>query len=99
MNGFITWATARRLCTDLHVPTRTRSDPSGFVTESDRWNLLTRCLRDEDLPLDVLAAGALVLLYGRTLTTIAQLTAADIHHSNDETYLRSARHPSRCHRR
>ncbi|ODU05018.1 MAG: hypothetical protein ABS81_08690 [Pseudonocardia sp. SCN 72-86] len=87
VRGFVTWATERRLCAELQVPTRNRSDPANIVAESDRWTLLTRCLRDEDLPLDVRAAGALVLLYGRTLTTIAQLTAADIHRLNDGTYL------------
>jgi hypothetical protein len=52
--------------------------------------LLTRCLHDEDLPLDVRAAGALGLLYGRTLTDIVKLTAADLHYIDEETYLRFA---------
>ncbi|MGI9004535.1 MAG: hypothetical protein ACR2GH_23265, partial [Pseudonocardia sp.] len=87
VRGFITWAVSRHLCADRRVPTRHRSDPADIVAEADWWALLTRCLRDADLPLDVRAAGALVLLYGRTLTTIAALTAADIHQRNDETYL------------
>jgi len=90
LGNFFTWARARRLCADLRVPTRPRGEPTQFIPDTDRWSQLTRCLRDADLPLDVRAAGALVLLYGRTLTEIVTLTAADLHHTDQGTCLRFA---------
>ncbi|MGQ0480971.1 MAG: hypothetical protein ACT4O0_08090 [Pseudonocardia sp.] len=90
LGNFLTWARARRLCADLRVPTRPRGEPTQFIPDTDRWSQLTRCLRDDDLPLNVRAAGALVLLYGRTLTDIVTLTAADLHHTDEDTYLRFA---------
>lgn len=84
---FITWANARSLC-DLTVPHRPQTEPEIIATEDDRWTMLRRCLHDTDLPLEVRAAGILVLLFGRTTTNFAHLTVADIQHIDGETYLR-----------
>ena len=99
VRGFITWAVSRHLCADRRVPTRHRSDPADIVAEADWWALLTRCLRDAALPLDVRAAGALVLLYGRTLTTIAALTPPTSTSATTKPTSTSAAAPCCCHRR
>ncbi len=44
------------------------------------------------MPLDLRAAGALVLIYGLTLSTIAYLTRDDITHSDGQTWLRHHGH-------
>jgi hypothetical protein len=50
--------------------------------------MLQRCLHDDNLPIDVRAAGTLVLLFGRTTTTFVDLAIADIEQIRNETYLR-----------
>lgn len=87
LRGFIAWATEHRLCTELSVPYRRHTDPGIVLDEDTRWDTLCRCLRDHGLPLPIRATGALVLLYGRTATTIARLTVADIAQINGETHL------------
>jgi len=84
---FITWANSRGLC-ELTIPNRPRSEPASYLEEEDRWNMLRRCLHDETMPIDVRAAGTLILLFGRTTTTFADLTLADLQQVRGETYLR-----------
>ncbi len=83
---FLGWANARGLCT-LTIPNRPRSEPSIYLDEQDRWTMLQRCLHDDTMPIDVRAAGTLVLLFGRTTTTFVDLTIGDIQHVGGETYL------------
>ena len=84
---FIAWANARGLC-ELTIPHRPRSEPANFLEEDDRWNMLRRCLHDQNMPIDVRAAGTLILLFGRTTTTFTNLTVADLQQVSGETYLR-----------
>lgn len=84
---FITWANARGLC-ELTLAHRPRSEPASFLEEKDRWNMLQRCLHDQNMPIDVRAAGTLILLFGRTTTTFMNLTVADLQQVRGETYLR-----------
>ena len=84
---FISWARARGLC-DLTVPQRPHTDPATFLEPADSSSMLRRCLYDQDLPMDVRAAGVLVLLFGRTTTSFNHLTVGDIHGVAGETYLR-----------
>jgi len=74
---FISWATARGLC-DLTVPTRPQTQPEAFLDEDDRWSMLRRCLHEQDMPVDVRAAGILILLFGRKTTSFTSLTVQDI---------------------
>lgn len=83
---FISWAAGRDLC-DLTVPHKPRPAPAGLIDDDQRWSMLRRCLHEPALPLEVRAAGVLVLLFGRTTTSLAQLTVADIHQTEGETYL------------
>ncbi|WP_157127001.1 hypothetical protein [Rhodococcus sp. p52] len=86
--NFITWATTHHRCTDLVVPNPHSGEPSHILTDDDHWAMLARCLHDETLPLHVRASGALVLLYGRTITSIADLTTSDIIDTDTDAYLR-----------
>jgi hypothetical protein len=53
-------------------------DPEIRLSDDDRWQLLERCLSDDELPLDVRAAGALLLLYGLPLNRIVELTTEQV---------------------
>ena len=65
LRDFLTWASARRLAGQVTVPALPSSELTGLITEDSRWQLLSRCLRDPGIPLDVRTAGALLLLYGQ----------------------------------
>ncbi|MEU5416103.1 hypothetical protein [Streptomyces clavifer] len=67
------------------VPHRSKAEPEG-IDEDTHWDLLHQCLHDEDLPLDVRAAGSLLLLFGQHLTHVSALTTGhlgvqDSHHT------------------
>ncbi|WP_162958377.1 hypothetical protein [Nocardia yunnanensis] len=87
LSTFIDWAKKRGLC-DLTVPSRPGTEPDTFLGEDDRWSTLRRCLHNASLPLDIRAAGILVLLFGRTTTSFAHLTVTDLERIDAETYLR-----------
>jgi hypothetical protein len=81
---FLRWAYRRRLTTRLTLPYEPRQDPDIVVSEDERWELLSRCLHDTALPIDIRAAGALILLYGLPLTKIVELTSDHLHPQKDE---------------
>jgi hypothetical protein len=80
--------TARRLASQVTVPGLPRSELAGLITEDSRWELLSRCLRDPGIPLDVRTAGALLLLNGQFVSRLTRLTAADIEQHGPDTCLR-----------
>ena len=76
---FLRWASRRRLVGKLKVHRRPGPELNLTLGEEARWRLLDRCLHDGDVPDDVRAAGALVLLYGIQLSRIVELTTAHLH--------------------
>ncbi|WP_406187399.1 hypothetical protein [Streptomyces sp. NBC_01006] len=73
VRDFLVWTARRGHSGDLLVPHRSKAEPEG-IDEDTHWDLLQQCLHDEDLPLDVRAAGSLLLLFGQHLTHIVALT-------------------------
>jgi hypothetical protein len=69
---FLPWAHGRGLARDLNVPLPPRQEPERLLAESDHIQQLDRCLTDEDMPLDLRVAGALVLLFGMLVSRITQ---------------------------
>jgi hypothetical protein len=78
VKDFLDWAASRGLAPELDVPYLPSAEPDLSVTNEERWELLRRCLHDAALPLDVRAAGGLVLLYGIPVSRISELTAEDL---------------------
>ena len=76
---FLRWATRRRLVSEVTVHRRRGQELTLTLSENARWLLLDRCLHDDDVPDDVRAAGALVLLYGLQLSRIVELTNSHLH--------------------
>jgi len=87
IRSFIKWLQSRGLARSLSVAPRTSVEPSHFISEDERLDLLRKCLADESMPLDVRAAGALVLLFGTTLFRVENLTTAHITRRAEHTYL------------
>jgi hypothetical protein len=72
VRDFVVWAARRGHSHPLLVPHRPKKDPVG-LDEDSHWELLHQCLTDTALPLDVRAAGAVLLLFGQHLARIAAL--------------------------
>lgn len=77
LRDFLVWTARRGHSEDLLVPHRGKVEPEG-IDEDTHWDLLQQCHHDEDLPLDVRAAGSLLLLFGRHLTHIVTLTTGHL---------------------
>ncbi|WP_405656972.1 hypothetical protein [Streptomyces sp. RK9] len=69
---FVVWAHRRHHTRALVIPHRRKADPVG-LDEDSHWDLLHQCLTDTALPLEVRAAGSILLLFGQHLTRIAAL--------------------------
>ncbi|OLZ58240.1 hypothetical protein AVW11_28460 [Streptomyces amritsarensis] len=74
VRDFAVWAARRGHSRPLLVPHRPNAAPEG-LNEDSHWELLQQCLTDTALPLEVRAAGALLLLLGQHATRIAALPA------------------------
>ncbi|UNZ21340.1 hypothetical protein [Streptomyces sp. 891-h] len=92
VRDFLVWAARRGHSQDLLVPHRAKAEPVG-LDEDSHWDLLQQCLYDEELPLDVRAAGALLLFLGQHLTRIVTLTDSDLISKNGRTALLLDRSP------
>ncbi|MEV5506559.1 hypothetical protein [Streptomyces orinoci] len=90
---FLAWTAQRRLTTQFTVPTIPLQQPVEFLDEDDRWSLLKRCLTDEEIPLDVRAAGALTLLFGLSNERLRYLTANQLRQRGQHFYLTVGNHP------
>ncbi|MFE5657747.1 hypothetical protein ACFQ9H_16380 [Streptomyces sp. NPDC056517] len=84
---FLGWAAKRDLLPELTVPAIPRQDPAQILDENERWNDLSRLLNDASLPLDVRAAGSLVLLFGLPTSRIRHLQAGHLQECDGQTHL------------
>jgi hypothetical protein len=70
-----------------------RSVIGQMLEEEERQECLKHCISDEQLPLDVRVAGALVALYGLKISRIVRLTHTDIQPREGGVYLRIDKSP------
>ncbi|MFI1195708.1 hypothetical protein ACH4T9_20975 [Micromonospora sp. NPDC020750] len=84
---FVRWAADHNLCPRLEVPLRPGAKESSMLGEDQRWRQLKRCLKEQALPAEVRAAGALVSLYGLTISAIVRLTRDHLLQRDDGAYL------------
>lgn len=93
LSPFLSWARQRRLCGDLTVPRRPRSEPGPGLPGDQRWQHLRTCLTSTGMPLTVRAAGAIALLYGAALSHILALEVGDVITINGRCHLKLDQHP------
>jgi hypothetical protein len=94
LSPFLSWAGQRRLCGDLAIPRRPRSEPLPGLPEDQRWQHLNSCLTgDTTLPLAARAAAAITLLYGPPLTQVLTLRTTDVLDISGRRHLRLGKHP------
>jgi hypothetical protein len=82
---FLYWARQHDLVGEVSIPKRPIRSSLPPITEDDRWTQLRRCLHEQDLPTEVRAAGALVLLFGLAVSRITALRHSDVHTDADGT--------------
>ena len=75
LEGFITWLRRQHLIGDVRFSRRSKTARPSPIPERDRWDLLQRCLHDQQIPLHVRVAGALLLLYGNPVTHTVALSS------------------------
>ncbi|KOG45731.1 hypothetical protein ADK75_30215 [Streptomyces virginiae] len=93
VRDFVVRAHRRGHTHDLLVPHRPKAETVG-LDEDSHWDLLHQCLTDTGLPLDVRAAGAILLLFGQHLTRIATLTIDSLTSDDKDTTLTLDRTPN-----
>jgi hypothetical protein len=91
VRDFLVWAHRRGYARDLLVPHRGKPDPAG-LDEDSHWDVLQQCLNDDDLPLEVRVAGALLHTYAVPLTRIVRLTSSNIQDHTSGSRLVLAQH-------
>jgi hypothetical protein len=92
--AFITWTNARRLTVGLAISLRRPAEPALFLPPAAHLNQLRQCIHNDDIPVDVRVAGALLLLYGTTVSRIAKLTVNDITTAGKNTFITLDRTPT-----
>jgi hypothetical protein len=78
LRRFIQWTNQRKLTQRLNVPPATKSQPSSYLTDEQRWGQLRECLHNTSMPTKIRVAGALILLLGINTSRLIRLTADDI---------------------
>jgi hypothetical protein len=93
IRNFLLWAASRHLAPTLTIPLRPRQQPEHILDETERCNILRRCLSDTTIPLDTRAAAALVLLFGLPISRIRHITLDQLDLSETGCFLRTGQHP------
>jgi hypothetical protein len=75
---FVCWAVARGLAKAVDIPPRRPAQPSVFADQQDQAAQLEHCLADDNLPIDIRVAGALIMLYGIHVGQVITLHSDDV---------------------
>ncbi|MFJ9371020.1 hypothetical protein ACIRRA_42345 [Nocardia sp. NPDC101769] len=86
---FLHWAAGKHLApAEIIIPAPKSGQPKTFSSYADHVRQLDRCLHDSNLPVDVRAAGALILLFGLRTTEVITLRADQLVEDASNRYLR-----------
>ena len=62
------------------------------IGDSQRWDLVTRLLHDDSIPVTDRVAGCLVLLFGQNMTRVAAMTTSQVTRHGDNVYVQLGQH-------
>lgn len=92
--GFVAWSRARKLTNGIHLHHQASPLPVVTIDAQDQLQRLRDLLDpNSSAPLNVRAAGTLVLLYGLPVTRIHRLTADDLTTVDGQTFVTVGRRP------
>lgn len=75
---FLRWAARQRLMPAVDLPTQRMNEPMEFNDPDQHWDLLRRCLHDQNLSHRTRLAGTLVLMYGQSASSIVRLRTSHV---------------------
>jgi hypothetical protein len=84
---FLAWATRRGLLPQLTVPSIPRQEPTRILAEDERWNQLSQLLSDTAVPVDIRAAGSLVLIFGLPASRVRHLRTDHLRERDGQMHL------------
>jgi len=88
---FLAWAARHGHCSKLEIPRPERRTGTA-ISDTSRWDLADRLLRDDSIPLTDRVAGCLVLLFGQNMTHVAALQTSQVSSRDDGVHIRLGRH-------
>ena len=93
VRAFLQWCMASKLARSLQLPPAVIRHAAP-LPEDKRISHLGRVLTDQDLPLQVRTAAAIVLLYAQPLTRVVRLTLDDVIRDGGQVLLRLGEPPT-----
>jgi hypothetical protein len=87
LRPFIQWARQRHLVTGLDVPPIPVAAPSVLQDDQEQWKQLRRCLHETTMPVHLRVVGALLLVFGLSVTRLTALTIGQIEQDEAGTHL------------
>lgn len=84
---FLRWTTRRCITTGVSAPADKPTPPSIFIDEATHLEQLHRCLNEDDMEVDLRAAGALTLLYGIPTMKVLTLRRHQLRTRGTDTHL------------
>jgi hypothetical protein len=88
---FLAWAARQGHCARFDIP-RPAPQAGTAISDTSRWELVTRLLHDDSIQLTDRVAGCLVLLLGQNMTRVAALTTSQVTRHQDGLHIQLGRH-------
>ena len=77
VRDFLAWAARQGHCHPFDIPRPPPRAGTG-IDDSQRWDLVTRLLRDDSIQVTDRVAGSLILLFGQNMTRVAAMTTSQV---------------------
>ena len=91
VRDFLAWAARQGHCQQFDIPRPPRRAGTA-IGDSQRWDLVTRLLHDDSIPVTDRVAGCLVLLFGQNMTRVAAMTTSQVTRHDDDVHVQPGQH-------
>jgi hypothetical protein len=91
VHDFLAWAARQGYCPPFDIPRPPPRAGTG-IGDSQRWDLVTRLLRDDSIQVTDRVAGCLILLFGQNMTRVAAMTTSQVTRRGDGVYMQLGQH-------
>ena len=91
VRDFLAWAARQGHCQPFDIPRPPRRAGTA-IGDSQRWDLVTRLLHDDSIPVTDRIAGCLVLLFGQNMTRAAAITTSQVTRHGCDVYVQFGQH-------
>jgi hypothetical protein len=91
VRDFLAWAARQGHCPPFDIPRPPPRAGTG-IGDNQRWDLVTRLLRDDSIQVTDRVAGCLILLFGQNMTRVAAMTTSQVTRRGDGVYVQLGQH-------